>query len=150
MLSIPIHPDDTNIESVLASINGNYTSVQAWIDGSPRSYYAGFGGDMEDIDETMGFWIYMSDADELEVEGSDLESTPVDLQAGWNLVGYLGEPRATSDALDSIEGKYTSVQAWINGSPRSYYAGFGGDLLDMSEGDGYWIYMSQDDVLEYG
>ena len=150
VISIPIHPKNTSVASVLASMEGSYTSVQSWINGSPRSYYAGFGGDLENIDEKMGFWIYMSQQDTLMVEGSDPENKSIPLQVGWNLVGYLDETQPTATALSSIEGNYTSVQAWINDSPRSYYAGFGGDLENMSESYGYWIYMTQEDVLEWG
>ena len=88
--------------------------------------------------------------DTLEVEGSFPESASIPLQTGWNLVGYLAEieTQPTEIALSLIEDKYTSVQAWIDGSPRSYYAGFGGDLTNMSEGQGYWIYMEEDGVLQ--
>ena len=67
VISIPIHPKNTSVASVLASMEGSYTSVQSWINGSPRSYYAGFGGDLENMSEGYGYWIYMKEDGVLQV-----------------------------------------------------------------------------------
>ncbi|ODS42588.1 MAG: hypothetical protein MSIBF_04565 [Candidatus Altiarchaeales archaeon IMC4] len=151
LISIPVHPQNTSTASVLSSIAGNYTSVQTWIGGTAKTYYVGFGGGLTDINETMGFWIYMNNASTLTVQGSPPVSRSINLLQGWNLVGYLSTTPTlpTPTALISINGSYTSVQAWMNGEANTYYIGFGGSLQNMSEKYGYWIYANQTATLAY-
>ncbi len=79
LVSFHVHPADTATASVLDSIAGNYDLVYAWdaAGGHPGSGNwvkydpnVGFGNTLTALDETMGFWIHMTTADTLVVQGS--------------------------------------------------------------------------------
>lgn len=95
----------------------------------------------------MGFWIHLTSNDgdcALTVgEGTEPVSTSINLQAGWNLVGYpsLNE-KPVSDALagtgyDSIDGFNASAPYHITPLSDSYM---------MKPGAGYWVHVPADTV----
>ncbi len=143
LISMCRQPSDTSIDSVLKNIEGKYSSVWAFENNSWKVYdphHPGFS-DLSAIDAGWGYWINMMDAATLSVAGIE-PSKSINLIRGWNLVGYnscTSQPIAS--VLASIEGKYISVWAYINGKWRVYdpaNPGFS-DLTTMEAGYGYWI-----------
>ena len=115
----------------------------AYIDGSWKVYDPNNPGfsDLTIMEAGRGYWINMTEAATVNITGSE-PTTSCSLKSGWNLVGYNSSTsQSVSDALESIEGKYVSVWAYIDGSWRVYdpnNPGFS-DLTTMEPGYGYWI-----------
>ncbi len=166
LVSFNVVPADTSIATVLTSITGNYDLVYAWdaAGGHPGSGNwmkfdptVGFGNTLEDLDETMGFWIHMTAADTLEVEGAVPVSSNIPLSTavgGWNLVGYpsaaaLALPGALSD--HGVGDQFNLVYAYHAADTADTWKlfdrtglPFGNDLDDLEPGWGYWIMVSAD------
>ena len=98
LVSFNVHPVDTDIADVLASIAGNYDLVYAWVNGAWQHYdpAQGFGNTLGSLDESMGFWVEMRTPDTLIVTGTAPSTSGIALKAGWNLVSF---PGATSQTL---------------------------------------------------
>ena len=122
LVSFNVSPVSTAIEDVLESIDGKYNLVYAWdasATGNAWMKYdpsAGFGNSLTDLDETMGFWVNMTEAATLSVSGIAEAGTTIEFYTdagGWNLVGW---PAILSDelpdALTAIEDDYTLVIAY--------------------------------------
>jgi RHS repeat-associated protein len=161
LISIPEEPADTDPAIVLASIDGDYTSVFAYDGcdgGDPWKQYDPadpVSSDLTAIDHKIGFWIEMAAPATLDVDGTIHSSTDISLCEGWNLIGYpLNQALPVAGALSSIEGKYSrvftsdptdaadpwqlfdpSVPEWVN------------DLQIMEPGRGYWILATEDVIL---
>ena len=78
LVSFKVHPSNTAIASVLASVAGNYSLVFAWdtsVAGGQWLKYdpngPGYQNTLSDLDETLGFWIKVNAVGTLAVSGSD-------------------------------------------------------------------------------
>ena len=109
LVSFNVHPADTTVASVLASLSGSYDLVYAWDASGAHSSggnwmkYApsapAYANSLTNLNETMGFWIHMTAADTLDVSGIVPVTTSVSLSTnagGWNLVAY---PASVNRAL---------------------------------------------------
>jgi subtilisin family serine protease len=159
LVSIPLQPADSDIEQVLDSIAGSYDLVIAYDACDPVDQWKQydpsappFANDLNNIGESIGFWVKMTAADTLVVSGSEPGSTTMPLCTGWNLTGYpsldVGE---LPDALDeSIAGAYDLVNAykaaqappWKTFDPNA--PPFANTLTNMQPSFGYWIKANQD------
>jgi hypothetical protein len=147
LISLYTQPDNTGIDTVLGPISGKYSCVWAFQNNSWKVYdpdHPGFS-DLSTMEPGWGYYIYMTEAATLPMTGTE-PSKSIDLIRGWNLVGYNScTHQPIADALKSIEGKYVSVWAYINGQWRVYdpaNPGFS-DLTTMEPGYGYWIKTKQ-------
>lgn len=162
LLSLPLVPTDTSIKTVLSSISGSYDLVYAY-DGcnvaDPWKKYdvnaPPYANDLTDLDEKMGIWIRGTDTSTLSVSGRVPTGTDIQLCEGWNLMGYPStKTKAITDALSSIDGKYTPVYAYDaldTADPWKKYdvsaPPYANDLTEMHSGLAYWIKVSEDCVL---
>ena len=158
LVSFNLIPVDSSITAVLASIDGHYTLVEAWSDGAWLVYDPNplFVDTLTALHESMGFWIYMTVADTLDVSGTAPEQTSIELQTGWNLVAFpssatsLALPGAlTSNGVPS--GALVRVYAFNStntADPWKIYdpaaPPYANDLAALQPGWGYWIYVSAD------
>ncbi len=155
LVSLPLRPQPAATPSVLSSLEGSYDVVYGWdaSAGSYRSFFGG-GGNLDRLDETMGFWIRMRHEATLSVVGEALGPVQIPLVEGWNLIGYPSRtPLPLQGALASIDGSYDIIYGWNSstGSWLSYDPGLGhGTLREMGPGQGYWVYASRDSVLTIG
>jgi hypothetical protein len=151
LISFPLVPFNTSIEAVLSSISGNWDVCQAY-DGSdpgdPWKTYATFKppplNDLWDLDNTMGFWLHVTDASSpLVIQGEKPVETNITLIAGWNLVGYPTLKNETvGNALFGTGADIVMVQD--NGEP--YRIKVVGGTYVMHAGEGYWIHVPFDTV----
>jgi hypothetical protein len=159
LVSIPLHPTDTSITQVLASLAGSYDLVYVYAGCDAFSpwrrfdpYAPPFANDLTGLDETTGFWIHATVTDTLVVTGTVPSTTTTLLCTGWNLVGYPSlQAESTADALASIAGEYGMVYGFDSSDVTSpwekYDPGappFANDLNEMIPGGGYWIKVSED------
>ncbi len=82
---------------------------------------------------------------------NEVDALGASLHSGSNLVSLYRQPENTnpSTVLNSINGQYAAVWAYVNGSWRVYdpaNPGFS-DLSTMEAGKGYWIEMNEPGVL---
>jgi hypothetical protein len=161
LVSIPLHPENTTIAHILASIADSYDLVYAY-DGcnatsSWRKYdpYAPpFANSLTDLDEMVGFWVHMTITDTLTVTGTVPGTTTISMCTGWNLVGYPSlQTKPIDGALASITGQYDIIYAfeildmtdpWKKFDP--YAPPFASDLTEMKAGQGYWVKVNQNSV----
>jgi hypothetical protein len=149
LISLPIQPLDTIVDSVLSSMDGKYDSVwrydpiQGWLRYFPDAPEA---SDLWRMGSGAGYWIIMKEPWPLVVPG--VEPGPViPLYAGWNLVGYnFVAPKKVENCMFSIWGKYNLVwgyepdQGWLRYLPNTPEAS---SLLYMEPGNGYWIQVTE-------
>jgi len=161
LISLPLVPDDSNVNSVLSPINGNYSIVWAYDASDTADHWkkydpaTPFGNDLITMESSNGYWIMMTSYDTLNISGTMPEPTDIELWSGWNLLGYNSlNPQTITDALSSIDGNYSIIWAYNASDSTDYWkkydsdTPFGNDLANMEPGKGYWIMMTNDDILE--
>jgi len=144
LMSFDRQPLNTNIQTVLYSISaGECESVWAYDNGEWKVYDPKNPGmsDLTEMEAGVGYFINMNVDSTLSCSLTDT-SGPVNLNIGWNLVGYNSEnPMPIGNAMASIDRKYISVWSYANGTWKFYdpaYPGFS-NLTQMEPGTGYWI-----------
>jgi hypothetical protein len=166
LVSFMVHPVSTGIEDALLSINGSYDLVYAW-DATGANSTAGnwmryapgipIGNTLSTLDETQGFWIHMSNPDELEITGTapTKSISLLTTAGGWNLVGYpLSGNQSLPEELNahgvpitdfSLVYAYHANDTSDPWDPWKRYAvdvPIGNDLGELSPGWGYWVKVS--------
>ena len=157
LISFKVHPDNTDIATVLSGIEGNYDLAYAWDATSIGDNWLmydpsmPFGNTLDHLDETMGLWIHMTAADTLDVVGTVPVTATINLHTGWNLVGYPSEAtRSLPEALsDNGCTDYSLVYAYhandaVQWKLFDLSMPFGNDLTDLTPGWGYWIWVNTD------
>ena len=126
LISLPVVPLSTKIGNVLSGliIANDFTVVWAYQGGKWNSASLSKGklsGPLTTMQDGVGYWIYMTKADTLNVGGyviSPAGSPPTySLSAGWNLVGFKPQPTLASETvgtyLTSITGDYNTNNVWL-------------------------------------
>jgi len=151
LISLPRIQSNTNLQTIVQSIEGQYDAVQ-WYNitdtndpwkhnhiSKPSNL-----NDLDEINHTMGFWIYIIDTQgtTLIVFGDVLTITQnITLYPGWNLVGFPSKSNKTRDIalngifygsdIDSIWTYNASIHKWVELD----------ESIDYFEvGQGYWIH----------
>jgi hypothetical protein len=151
MVSIPPVILGMDVPDMLSSIAGQYDAVQVYdaLDpGDPwKHYHPGKPSQFNDLvvlDDLHGFWILMKndailipDHNDPTTDGGFPGSTPVDLVAGWNFVGY---PSVTDSPLATLTGFTYDIVWAFDGGQWKYYDGTSGTLTQLEVGMGYWIH----------
>ncbi len=149
LVSTPYIQTDQNLTKVLEMIDGYYDAVQ-WYDITDKNdlwkhYKVGkpYGNDLSKINETMGFWIHITNPGDtifLYNGTQPTQNQTIILHPGWNLVGYpsltsykrtKGLNNLTFDThVDSIWTYNATTQKWKGLGPSDYF----------ELGRGYWIH----------
>jgi len=142
LISLPIQPEDTNIDAVLNSIKGKYTDVFTykgrWVYKS--EYMNKWFGDLSNLEAGKGYWIKVNEDCNLTIDGLKVKSANISLEQGWNLIGPV---TTTQDniSLDNLNVQYTDVFTyegrWVYKS--EYMNKWFGDLSNLEAGKGYWV-----------
>ncbi len=124
LISIPLILDDNSVDNVFADI----------------SYSFLFSYDSEwkvptEINYTIGYWIDADNDDILTVKGLEPVDTIINLNDGWNLVGYpYLEEKDVSELFEN------NIVYSYNGSWSSYIPGRTFNSLQiLKAGLGYWV-----------
>jgi hypothetical protein len=157
LISVPRIQVDQDITCVLDPIYGLYDAVQ-WLDASDtidpwkhNKVGKPFGNDLFEVNETMGFWIHITQPGGVifEYNGNPpTENQGMILYSGWNLVGY---PSLTSynrteglnnitfqDDVDFIQWYDASTQTWYSMDEDDYF----------KKGVGYCIHSTKGCIWE--
>ena len=147
LVSLPLIPDDSSIEVVLADILVNVTSVWSYDEATEgwSSYAPGSPSDLSDMVDGDGYWVMMSSAATLTVYGDEMPEPPAmpptyDLFAGWNLIGYKGLEAMNASVYlgDAVADDCIRIYGFDDGS----YFGVSMDE-PLEPGLGYWIAMAE-------
>jgi len=152
LVSFDIRPASTDVDDVLANITGSYSLVFAWnATTSTWMKYdpsVGYGNSLASLDESMGFWINMTSAQTLTVNGTAPGTTNSTLRTGWNLVGYPSQTVLALPDAFSLHGLGSDpfmVYAYHAGDSdlwkiyESTAPAYSNDLKNMEQGWGYWV-----------
>lgn len=144
--------DDT-LEHVAAGVL-DHTSIIMGFEKAGLTYYPDLPqfATLHQLDYLHGYWFRMAEEDTLCVNGPWAPlTTPIPLESGWNLVGYLPEKsRTVSDALSSVYADVQMVYGFAFGAQIYDPALLDFNTLDsMRNGYGYWIRVLKADTLRY-
>jgi len=146
-----LHMTIANVMSSLTSTDDDFIKSIA----AAATYYEGFGwfGGLVDMDVTGMYKFFSSNTDNLVFSGAPVDplTTPIDLAAGWNWIGFTPQNDGPiSDALASIT---TSDEDFIKNLAGSatYYPEFGwyGGLEVMAPTEGYMLSVAESSELIY-
>jgi carboxypeptidase T len=149
LISIPMVLSDTSVASVFSSIAGKYNIVwyyepldqdDPWKNFNPSNPL----NDFFDVNRTMGLWVHVTDDVFLNLDIAIPANTAIDLESGWNLIGYPSmTERTVSDVLGSIS--YERIEGFDPFGLQRTRILTGNDW--MRPGWGYWVKVNSPQVL---
>jgi hypothetical protein len=154
LISFPYDVSNTNLNSVLNSINGKYDMVSSYDPlntPSPWLHYNSHKSpnlnQISILNNEMGFWIHNNQSNDVDLTiFGDSPSAPsqIQLYAGWNLVGYPSETkRVRDDAMNNLDfGEDVDIIQWYDAQNEIYLNVNDGDFIES--GRGYFIHVKQD------
>jgi hypothetical protein len=97
-------------------------------------------GDFQSVDQMMGIWVNVLSVDYMTVAGTVPTLSSIQLNAGWNLVGY---PSYTNDTImNALAGVvYDRIEGY-NGAADPYYLMALNPAAVMHTGEAFWIYLT--------
>lgn len=162
LVSRHVVPDSTAVAEFLTSIEGDFDRVAATDSDNPAEFLtfspASVNNTLSILDNTMGFWIHMTDAAFFSVPGTLPSTVDISLRQGWNLVGWP-TPRTMpiDQALASIAGQFDLVYAFEASDSQDPWKvfdpvapAFASDLSVIKPLRGYWIHMTEPGILTIG
>ncbi|MCD6518815.1 MAG: DNRLRE domain-containing protein, partial [Anaerolineae bacterium] len=160
MVSLPVCPQETSIETLLHPIADKLIRVWAFdaADTSdPWKLYepGGNENDLTELSPEQGYWLEMADEAILTVIGLPCATRSIPLHTGWNFVGYprlaeRGMASITNTANGAVElvwhyAAQDTADPWKRYSPS--IPPWANDLSTFSPGKGYWILANRDSEL---
>ncbi len=148
LISIPFEQANISIEQVLSSIDGDYDRVKYYdsLDFMDpwKTYRPGAStNDLSNIDREMGVWIHTTQVCTLMVNGAISSSTAINLNAGWNLVGY---PSLTPDTVANALWGTGADRVEVCNLSEPYLIKEVSPTYIMQPGEGYWVHVPADTV----
>ena len=104
----------------------------------------------------QGYWVWKVNPETIYIdwaESAGSNAPPAQqLYEGWNMIGHINTGTMPIDdgtstdfgSMASIEGKFSQIWKWTQGSGWEIYP-FG--LNTMTQGQGYWIWMTEDAIM---
>lgn len=145
MVSLNVHPENTQISSIFAGILENTVMIK-----SPEGVYVPNNpfNTLTNFTDGRGYMVKTSANRTLTVHGATINlSNPISLSSGWNLTGYTPQsPLSVSTALASIAAQLVQVKG-VEGTyePGNPYS----TLTTLSPGRAYWIRLNAPASLIY-
>ncbi len=130
LLSVPLHVDDFRADGVYP------TRVM------PVLGYTDHYLECDTLECGRGYWVRLSSPQNLFYTGQVLDSTAIDVRAGWNMIGSISVPIATA-----------SITSNPGGIVTSQFFGYEGVYIrsdSIRPGKGYWVNVGQDGKLILG
>ena len=156
LISLPLMPDDTAIEAVLAGILDRVETVWQYDTSAPdpkwRSYAPGAPSDLRVMRDGPGYWVHLKDdgtGDEaLTITGGDASGPARRVVQGWNPVGFTattaGDAATDWAALVALY-EATNGANWHNNHNWLSYAPMGDWLGVTTNSSGRVAYLYLDD-----
>ncbi|MGV8152069.1 MAG: S8 family serine peptidase [Candidatus Nanoarchaeia archaeon] len=155
LISVPLKNSDMSISSILGHINESYNSIYSYnaLTGQWQIYNSkqtlfDQASSLVKLDLGNAYWVDASEDIVFEVSGANYSNYSIDLQKGWNLVGYpINNEKSVESALESIKDKYDIIYTYdAENSLWEFYSPYSTEIYENSletleAGKGYWIYM---------
>jgi len=159
LFSLPLIPDDSSIEVVLADVMENVDTVWGYKDDAWSSYLPAIPefSTLTDMVDGEGYWVKMTAADKLSVSGVELPGPGIlppvyDVYEGWNLIGFkevdsmeVTENLAYFTTIPKLVRDSSVCYSWdatLQEYEMAYIAGT--QLIAFDPGQGYWLYLTED------
>jgi hypothetical protein len=159
LVSLPLIPDNTDIDNVTAAINDTLSLVWSYNASSDAWYWYVQGNpasSLATIEDGKGYWFFMNGPATLEGSGQEMPDPPTltpayDVFEEWNLIGFTSTTGMSHESyLASIAGNYSLIwcydaegQAWlwwVADNPASTFT-------TMEPGDGYWLWATTEGTI---
>ena len=150
MFSTYMLADDMALNVILNPIVANVIIAKDYLGAAflPEWNFNGVG----DLTVGQGYQIKTAESTSLNIPGTYMlpEENPVNLQSGWNMIGYLRTSPAAADAVladMNASGNLIIAKDYLGAAylPEWNFNGIG----DLNPGQGYQIKVNNDDVLQY-
>ncbi|MGQ9609501.1 MAG: FlgD immunoglobulin-like domain containing protein [bacterium] len=164
-ISLPVQPKNSDIKTVLSSIDGKYESVwyfadskgdsdpnnDIWLSYSPEP---GYPADLTTLSAGKGYWIYMKTSANLNITNWRLllpSEVAISLKKGRNDVGYNSlQSQPIDQAFSSITNMYGNVLIYNSATQkyeRVYYPDCSSCTHKITPGTGYLIYIKANQCI---
>lgn len=162
LVSFPVIPPDTSVSEVLASVWDSMSKVYSYEASDPMNPWRVYdknlppgANTLTDLDNTIGFWLYVDTAGVLVVNGERPGATELQLFEGANLISYpCMDARDVTYVLAPISGKYTKVYCYDSSDPLNPWRVYdtslppgANTLTEFEPGRGYWLYVTENCTL---
>jgi parallel beta-helix repeat protein len=149
LISIPLTQNEQTLNKVLDPISGLYSAVQWYDNADPNDLWKHhkvgkpFGNDLKKLNETMGFWVYITppgDTIFLYNGSYPTSNQTITLHPGWNLVGYpsVGSYNRTKGLNNLTFGQEVDSILTYNAASQKWEVIGSSDHFKI--GRGYWIH----------
>jgi parallel beta-helix repeat protein len=149
LISIPLIQEEQNLTRVLGSIDGWYDATQWYNITDTNDHWKHykvnkpFGNDLYELNETMGFWIHITQPDGtiFIYNGTQpIVNLTIVLSPGWNIVGYPSmSAQNRTNALNNIDFGTDVDAIWTyNATMQKWKEITASDNFEV--GRGYWIH----------
>jgi hypothetical protein len=135
MISFPVMPDNKNPHSIFP---GDYTMFK-W--NAVGKQYVLCTDD--NIENGVGYWFYVSAAENVLVSGTPVNSLALPLSAGWNLIGSPLGGASIASPDDTPDNSVLPYAFTWDAENRKYTP----PITDLVAGAGYWVYALNNCVL---
>jgi basic membrane protein A len=136
MISFPVMPDNKDPHSIFP---GDYTMFR-W-DAENKRYVLCTD---ENIENGVGYWVYVSAAENVVVSGTPVDSLTLPLSAGWNLIGSPLGGASIANPNDTPDNSVLPYAFTWDAENRRYTP----PITDLVAGAGYWVYALDNCVLK--
>lgn len=142
LVSVPFLLKDSSVPKVMGSVRYSDSRVYdplgspKWKQNSPAKTYA----DIYYIDLTMGIWVNSTIDGYFLVAGVVPYQTTIQLQEGWNLVGFPSFRQDYPIADFMADTGATRIEGFDQGSPPYYLKVLPSNQF-MAAGEAYWVYL---------
>ncbi|MDB4680807.1 DUF5011 domain-containing protein, partial [Akkermansiaceae bacterium] len=151
LVSFYVEADDMSPQAVLAPILNELVQIRSVGASYNPNVESHFNISLPELSVKDGYWLEVSEDVSFEVEGRVSSGVSIDLQGGWNLVGY---PRMNGgEAVDSELASLGSTVLQMKSLERSYdpnNPSFLNTLSTIVPGSGYWLNVSGPGTWELG
>jgi hypothetical protein len=149
LVSFYVEPTDMTAATVLAPISSSLLQIKN-LTSSYDPSIPSFLNTLSSLSVKDGYWVKVSEDVSLDVEGTVPSGASINVNSGWNLVGY---PRSTGKATGDELTTLGSTVVQIKNLQSSYdpsIPSFLNTLSTMAPGSGYWLKVSADGTWTVG
>ena len=150
LISLPLIPEDRDIEAVLGAILPRVETVWHYDTSAPaprwRSYAPGAPSDLRVMRDGPGYWVLLKDGGAgevvLTITGREDTGPARRVARGWNLVGFTAtSPQAPGEYLGTLSGMVGAMVGYSGGAAAPVLPS--STPPQLMPGRGYWLYLEE-------
>jgi hypothetical protein len=148
MISSFIEPANPNMWDVFGDVQNDLVLVK---NGDGIVFWPEYNiNDIGDWVTVDGYQVYMTTAQTLTITGTRIipANTPLVLSSGWNLIAFLGDEQIPIESgLADLDDTIVLAK---NNTGKVYWPAYGiNDIGNLIPGQGYQVYLNEQDTLVY-